>query len=86
VLRTGHLAATRRPATAAGPDPSVAIAGTMAGRGHQWPDESGSHRDHAARAEVMATTWRAVHAMGYPAERASWQGLATSLERGVPAR
>jgi hypothetical protein len=30
------------------------IADAMAGRGHQWPDESGSHRDHAARAEVMA--------------------------------
>ena len=30
------------------------IADAMAGRGHQWPDESGSHRDHAARAEAMA--------------------------------
>jgi len=26
----------------------------MAGRGHQWPDVSGSHRDHAAMAKVMA--------------------------------
>ena len=30
------------------------IADAMAARGHQWPDESGSHRDHAATAEVMA--------------------------------
>ena len=30
------------------------IAGAMAARGHQWPDENGSHRDHAATAEVMA--------------------------------
>jgi hypothetical protein len=30
------------------------IAGAMAGRGHRWPDESGSHRDHDATAEVMA--------------------------------
>jgi hypothetical protein len=30
------------------------IADAMARRGHQWPDESGAHRDHAARAEVMA--------------------------------
>jgi hypothetical protein len=30
------------------------IAGAMAGRGHRWPDESGSHRDHAATAEAMA--------------------------------
>jgi len=26
----------------------------MAGRGHRWPDESGSHRDRDATAEVMA--------------------------------
>jgi hypothetical protein len=25
------------------------IADAMAGRGHQWPDESGVHRDHATR-------------------------------------
>jgi hypothetical protein len=30
------------------------IADAMAGRGHQWPDVSDSHRDHAAMAEVMA--------------------------------
>jgi hypothetical protein len=30
------------------------IAGAMAGRGHQWPDESGSYRDHATTAEAMA--------------------------------
>jgi len=30
------------------------IAGAMAGRGHQWPDESSLHGGHAATAEVMA--------------------------------
>ena len=29
------------------------IAAAMAGRGHQWPDVSGSHRDHAATAEAL---------------------------------
>src|SRR5512142_1519110 len=29
------------------------IADATAGRDHQWPDESGSHRDRAATAEVM---------------------------------
>lgn len=30
------------------------IADAMAWRGHQWPDESGSRRDHVAAAEAMA--------------------------------
>lgn len=33
------------------------IAGAMAGRGHRWPDESGSRRDHVGTAEVMATAF-----------------------------
>lgn len=30
------------------------IVGAMVGRGHRWPDESGSHRDRDATAEAMA--------------------------------
>lgn len=30
------------------------IADAMVARGHQWPDENGSHRDHAGTAEAMA--------------------------------
>jgi hypothetical protein len=33
------------------------IADAMAGRGHQWPDESGVHRDYATTAEVMTTAF-----------------------------
>lgn len=45
-------------------------ADAMAGRGHHWRDESGSHRDHAAN-RMPATALRSA---------------ATSLERRVPAR
>ena len=38
------------------------IADAMAARGHQWPDESGSHRAHAATAEVMTKAFGDWHA------------------------
>ena len=52
------------------------IAAAMAGRGHQWPDVSGSHRDHAATAEVIAKAfgdWYALrHGREPSGEAARW--------------
>jgi hypothetical protein len=52
------------------------IAAVMAGRGHQWPDVSGSHRDHDAAAEVMAKAfgdWYALrHGREPSGEAARW--------------
>ena len=54
------------------------IADAMAGRGQQWPDVSGSHRDHAATAEVMTKAfgdWYARRHAREPSPRTSHRAL-----------